>query len=73
MGTCQECDGDGTVDCSECNGTGYKQHESDGLIDDIAQVAHDVTFGPDECGKCDGEGEVDCECCNGTGECDSCD
>ena len=73
MGMCQKCAGDGKVDCSECYGTGYKKHESDGLIDDVAQAAHDLAFGPDECDECDEDGEVDCECCGGTGECDNCD
>ena len=73
MAMCQKCAGGGTINCSECNGTGYKKHESDGLIDDVAQAAHDLAFGPDECDECDEDGEVDCECCGGTGECDNCD
>ena len=72
MGMCQKCGGNGTVICSECNGTGYKKRESAGLIDDVAQVAHDLAFGPDECDECD-NGKVDCGCCGGSGECDNCD
>jgi hypothetical protein len=61
--TCDHCDGNRTVECSECYGTG-----------EVSDDGEDVTCsscggdGEEECGYCDGNGRVDCEECDGKGE-----
>jgi hypothetical protein len=55
-GSCNTCDGEGTIECSRCDGDGEVDcEECDG--------SGDMT-----CTKCDGDGEVECKYCDGTGE-----
>ena len=50
---CLDCEGKGTIECDNCNGTG--EH-------------YCWECGTDhECGWCEGEGEYDCKECNGKG------
>lgn len=78
--TCSECDGEGDLDCNECNGgrISCEQCDGDGRetcsecggSGDIQDDGENLTC-PDcggegelDCGECQGEGEVDCPNCN---------
>jgi hypothetical protein len=52
--TCDDCGGDGTVECGTCGGAGEQEVEQG--------------EGMTECEDCSGTGTVECESCSGTGE-----
>lgn len=70
---CNECNGDGHVDCENCGGSGNEtcsQCDGDGTercfeCSGDGEVIGDE--GPEECGECVGEGEIDCGECGGDG------
>lgn len=60
--TCDECNGKGTIDCGQCEGTGETQTQ-------MAMMGGDPDE-TEECPVCDGSGTIECEECNGTGHID---
>jgi len=64
--TCNNCDGDGEVDCDNCQDGEVTCPNCDGEgVDDEG----------DTCEECGGSGEIECTWCHGTGQetCDVCD
>ena len=69
---CSECDGDGTVECYNCNDGNEECYNCAGT----GEVDYRDYEGQDnECEDCNGTGEVSCSACDGEGnlECSSCD
>jgi hypothetical protein len=62
--TCEVCDRDGVVECSECKGIGSVT-DDEGNTDDCYDCNGN---GNNPCNYCDGEGEVFCNNCDGDGE-----
>jgi DnaJ-class molecular chaperone len=56
METCPKCNGDETIECPKCEGTGLM---SPGPSADVADT---------DCVRCNGSGEVNCPKCKGKGE-----
>ena len=73
MGTCPRCDGDGKIECPNCEGKGYEPDDNDdmslgGWVEATVDAVSDVVLGPEKCSECDGKKEIDCPECGGTGE-----
>jgi hypothetical protein len=64
--TCGNCDGDGEVDCDNCE---------DGQVTCPSCDGEGVDDEGDTCEECNGSGEIECTWCHGTGQetCDVCD
>ena len=84
--TCEQCEGDGEMNCLYCGGTheiNCKKCEGEGEIDceycnpEVYSYECDECFGEErvDCDECYGRGVVKCEECdvNGTVECDECE
>jgi DnaJ-class molecular chaperone len=56
METCPKCNGDETIECPRCEGTGQM---SPGPFAGVADI---------DCARCNGSGEVNCPKCKGKGE-----
>lgn len=64
MSKCYQCDGNGTVTCNTCDGSGKIRNTSylPGLSE-VSGVADDW----EKCYKCNGSGEKKCDRCHGSG------
>lgn len=50
---CPRCDGNGTIDCKNCGGTGWTET---------------LVVIEEKCLHCDGSGEIQCPNCDGSGK-----
>jgi len=57
MPKCNQCKGEGTIECGKCKGSGKLGGSDSKNKKDNKQ----------KCPNCDGSGEVKCSTCNGTG------
>jgi hypothetical protein len=69
--TCDDCNGDGTVECWSCYGQGKEDcSDCDGTGEDEENNTCNLCDGDGsiECDTCEGDGTMTCDTCEGTGE-----